>query len=298
MLWYQAQLEMTESGKISRFNAHVISADGTKAMLPVVRFGLFSVATEQGSYLNWDVQQQILTELPTQPENTSMQLTAYLNGKSEEVKLDPTRGQLFALLDRKPSLLERIHQGGEVGYVILALGVLGLLIALVQMLIMLFTEVKVNAQLRQGADFRQSNALGRVLQAASDKMLTPEQRELKVDEAILQELPGIERGQSLVKLLATVAPLLGLLGTVVGMIATFQSITLFGTSDPKLMASGISQALITTVQGLVVAIPLLFSYSFLTSRSRRLTQILQEKSLGLLAELQMSRNAEEFEHVA
>jgi biopolymer transport protein ExbB len=114
--------------------------------------------------------------------------------------------------------------------------------------------------------------------------LSNEQRELKVDEAILQELPGLERGQSFIKLLAAVAPLLGLLGTVIGMIATFQSITLFGTSDPKLMAGGISQALMTTVLGLVVAIPLLFCHSYLATRGRRLTQILQEKSLGLLAE--------------
>ncbi|MCV6605673.1 MAG: MotA/TolQ/ExbB proton channel family protein, partial [Porticoccaceae bacterium] len=195
----------------------------------------------------------------------------------------PSRGQLFMLLDREPRLLERIQQGGNVGYLILALGALGLLVSLYQVLRMVMSEIKVAAQLRRPEKLSVKNALGRVLLAAQQTG-SAEQRELKVDEAILQELPGIERGQSFVKLLAAVAPLLGLLGTVIGMIATFQSITLFGTSDPKLMAGGISQALMTTVLGLVVAIPLLFCHSYLATRSRRLTQILQEKSLGLLAE--------------
>ena len=286
-LWYQLQLEMTVSGQIQQFEAPVVVLNGQPVKQSVVRFGAFGAATEQGEYLNWDAQQQALTVLPTQPENAVGQLQAYLSGQSNEVQIDPTRGQLFLLLDRAPKLMERVHQGGEVGYLILALGAIGVVVALIQMLIMLFSELKVRAQLRRPHALSARNALGRVLLAVHEKGLSQEQRELKVDEAILQELPGIERGQSFVKLLAAVAPLLGLLGTVVGMIATFQSITLFGTSDPKLMAGGISQALITTVLGLVVAIPLLFCHSYLAARGRRLTQILQEKSLGLLADAQL-----------
>lgn len=297
-LWYQLQLEMTASGRISRFDAPVVAVDGNAETQQVVRFGLFTAATEQGEYLNWDMQQQALTVLPTQPDSAQEQLSAYLNGSSNEVRIDPTRGQLFMLQDREPKLLERIHQGGEVGYLILGLGALGLLVALLQMLGMLFSEVKVRAQLRRADKLSKGNALGRVLLAVNNQALSPEQRELKVDEAILQELPRIERGQSFVKLLAAVAPLLGLLGTVIGMIATFQSITLFGTSDPKLMAGGISQALITTVLGLVVAIPLLFCHSYLAARGRRLTQILQEKSLGLLADKSKPKVHEAFERAA
>jgi len=289
-LWYQLQLEMTESGRISRFETQVVSAEGEQRTMSVVRFGLFAAATEQAQYphqyLDWNVQEQQLAVMPTQPDNAASQLSAYFNGSSNDILIDPSRGELFAMLDRMPKLMERIHQGAEVGYVIITLGVLGLLIALWRVLVIMVTEAKVNSQLRKDKNFSDSNALGRVLLAASDDNLTAEQRELKVDEAILKELPGFERGQSSVKLLATVAPLLGLLGTVVGMIATFQSITLFGTSDPKLMAGGISQALITTVLGLVVAIPLLFSHSYLATRSRRLVQILQQKSLGLLADTQ------------
>ena len=297
-LWYQLQLEMTESGKITRFDAPVVAADGSTAVMPVVRFGMFTAATEQGQYLNWDASNQILTVLATQPDDAGAQLAAYFGGTSDEVRVDPTRGQLFELLDRQPKLLERLHQGREVGYLILGLGALGILIAGTQTMIALQREFKVRAQLKRTGDFSDDNALGRVLLAASDAELTPEQRELKVGEAILQEMPRLERGQSILKLLATLAPLLGLLGTVVGMIATFQSITLYGTSDPKLMAGGISQALITTAQGLVVAIPLLFSYSYLNARSRRLVQILQEKSLGMLVNAQCDAAATEVKRVA
>lgn len=297
-LWYQLQLEMIASGKISRFDAPVVTEDGNTVSQPVVRFGLFAAATEQGEFLHWDMNQQVLAVLPTQPEGGGAQLSGYLQGVSNDVRVDPTRGQLFLLLDRAPKLMERIHQGGEVGYLIIGLGVLGLLVAMLQMLGMFLSELKVRRQLCRPDALSRENALGRVLLTVADKTLNQEQRELKVDEAILQELPRIERGQSFVKLLAAVAPLLGLLGTVVGMIATFQSITVFGTSDPKLMAGGISQALMTTVLGLVVAIPLLFCHSYLATRGRRLTQILQEKSLGVLADAPHFHNGEAFDRAA
>lgn len=282
-LWYQFQLELIAAGNITEFTAPVASINGDTSEQSVVRFGMFAAATKSGEFLQWDPQQSLLVSLPTQPDDGQGVLADFYSGKSDLMLVDPSRGQLFALLDRVPTLAERIQQGAEVGYVIIALGLLGLIVAGWRSLVMLLTETKIRAQLRNESDFSDANALGRVLNAASDHSLTPEQRELKVDEAILKELPDLEKGISFVKLLAAVAPLLGLLGTVVGMIATFQSITQFGTSDPKLMAGGISQALITTVLGLVVAIPLLFSHSYLTSRSRRLVQILQQKSLGLLA---------------
>jgi biopolymer transport protein ExbB len=107
--------------------------------------------------------------------------------------------------------------------------------------------------------------------------------QLKLDDAVLKELPKLEGGLNLVKVLAAVAPLMGLLGTVIGMIVTFQAITLFGTGDPKLMAGGISQALVTTVQGLVAAIPLLLLHAFAAGASRRIAQVLEEQSAGFVA---------------
>lgn len=283
-LWYQLQLEMTTSGEITQVKVPVVNRDGITSETDVLRVGTFAAATADGRFLAWDLQLQQLTELTTQPNKGAQQAVVdYQNGVGSEVLIDPSRGQLFALLDRMPKLAERIHQGGEVGYLIIGLGIIGLIVALWQMLMMVFTEIKVKKQLSQPTNLMANNPLGRVLQAVSRSKLGLEQLEMKVDELILKEVPKIERGQSIVKLLAAVAPLLGLLGTVIGMIATFQSITLFGTSDPKLMAGGISQALMTTVLGLVVAIPLLFCHSYLSTRSRRIAQLLQEKSLGLLA---------------
>lgn len=283
-LWYQLQLEMTALGELKQFKGEVINLSGQKEQVGVLRVGPFAAATADGRFLSWDVGQQQLTVLPTQPSSADRNdVVAYLNGQSTEMLIDPSRGQLFLLLDRMPKLMERLHQGGEVGYLIMALGLIGVLVSIWQMMKLTLTEHKVRRQLSNPAQLSEGNPLGRVLQAVSRSKLGLEQLELKVDEVILKEVPRIEKGQSIIKLLAAVAPLLGLLGTVVGMIATFQSITLFGTSDPKLMAGGISQALMTTVLGLVVAIPLLFCHSYLTGRSRRITQILQEKSLGLLA---------------
>ena len=90
-------------------------------------------------------------------------------------------------------------------------------------------------------------------------------------------------GVSWIKFVAAVAPLLGLLGTVIGMIETFQAITLFGTGDPKQMAGGISQALITTMLGLMVAAPLLGLYTYISDRVNTLIQVVEEKGSYLLS---------------
>jgi len=307
--------EMVANGRIAQFSAEVINAAGEQETQQVTRYGMFAATNHAGDYLHWDVAQQRLIHLSTQP-SASARASAhdFIVGRGESVLLDPTRGELLALLDRMPSLVERIKQSGEVGFIIIVLGVIGLLIALLQMLRLLRTELRVRSQLKNTAEPNSGNPLGRVLLSAREltqlqepssgqAVTTIEQLELKVDEAIIKEIPAIEQGHSFLKLLAAVAPLLGLLGTVVGMIATFQSITLFGTSDPKLMANGISQALVTTVLGLVVAVPVLFCHSLLVARGRRLIQILQEKSLAALADSLPLRTADpgdqgEVPHVA
>ncbi|MCG8610730.1 MAG: MotA/TolQ/ExbB proton channel family protein, partial [Pseudomonadales bacterium] len=171
---------------------------------------------------------------------------------------------------------------GTVGCIIIGLGALGFLCALVKLISITSVTISVKRQLRNPAQINDKNPLGRVLRSAqTDPGASQEVLENRVSEALLKEVPHIERGLTFIKLLAAVAPLLGLLGTVTGMIGTFQSITLFGTGDPKLMAGGISQALMTTVLGLSVAIPLLFGHSFIAAQARRLLQVLQQKSLAL-----------------
>jgi biopolymer transport protein ExbB len=191
---------------------------------------------------------------------------------------------LLALLVQSPSLTERIAQGKEVGYVIIALGIVGLAIAIWRLLALSATAAKVNRQTKN-VDKAGNNPLGRVLKVAHDNPDSDvESLELKLGEAILKELPKFNSMLSFLKIISVVAPLLGLLGTVTGMIVTFQAITLYGAGDPKLMAGGISTALVTTVLGLVVAIPTVFLHTLVQSRAKRLTQILQEESAGMLSE--------------
>ena len=193
----------------------------------------------------------------------------------------------MALLVQTPDLRERIQQGGWIGYIILLLGAIGLLIALVRFVTLMRLEHGVSKQ-QKTKELNMKNPLGRILSVYTDKIAQDvETLSLKLDEAILRETPAIERGLVTLAILAAVAPMLGLLGTVSGMIETFQSITLFGTGDPKLMSGGISQALVTTELGLAVAIPILLIHSTLSSKSNRLIQILDEESAAIVA-----RNAE------
>jgi biopolymer transport protein ExbB len=142
----------------------------------------------------------------------------------------------------------------------------------------------VNRQLKSKT-IKTNNALGRVLKVREDNPdVDTETLELKLTEAILGELPKLNSYLTLVKMISVVAPLGGLLGTVTGMIVTFQQITLFGTGDPKLMAGGISTALVTTVLGLVVAIPTTLLYALLNTRSKNIVNILQEQASGVMAE--------------
>lgn len=283
-LWFLMQQEATELGKVKRLSQPVVAPDGNASKQTVVRVGGFSVLSEEG-YLRYNEGRlELLGKQPSSGAVSDAEALTQARDGFHPVLVDPTRGAILGLLVESPTLIERVKQGGLVGYVILALGAFGLLLAAVRLVILTIRGKAIHSQAKQASSPDSGNALGRILSVftAADAEDT-ETLELKLDDAILREVPALERGQTTLKLLAAVAPLLGLLGTVTGMIITFQSITLFGTGDPKLMAGGISQALVTTVLGLVVAIPLLFAHAFLASRSRALIQILEQQSAGLLA---------------
>ena len=283
--WFLLQQDMTASGKISRFVAPVVGLDGEQRELSVIRVGPF-VALQGEDYLLYQPEAERLQVAERQPDGRGL-VDDFMRPRTAlaDLKVDPTRGNVIQQLQQTPSLTERIHQGGVVGYVIIALGLLGLLLALVRLAWLQRTSGRVNRQVEDLGHLRRDNPLGRVLGVIGNhpRIEQLETLELKLDEAILKETPALERWQGLIKLVAAVAPLLGLLGTVTGMIATFQAITLFGTGDPKLMAGGISQALITTVLGLIVAIPLLFMHGLVAARSKALIQLLEQQSAGLMA---------------
>ncbi|MEC7275220.1 MAG: MotA/TolQ/ExbB proton channel family protein [Bdellovibrionota bacterium] len=284
-LWYEMQREMTESGKIVQFKASVVKPDGNKAETTVTRVGAFNL-TADGNYLNYQASTNQIIELPRQPQGKYLSMIDDLESAKEGFEnfgLDPSRGTILGMLVQAPSLGERVQQGGLVGYVILALLCLGLVMVAERLVVLNKEGKKIKAQLDNpvaGDD----NPVAQLVKAFEEnKGKDLETLELKLDETILKTAPVLERGIPTIKILSAVAPLLGLLGTVTGMIATFQSITLFGTGDPKLMAGGISTALITTVLGLVCAIPLLLLHNLVASKSKGLLQILEEQAAGLLS---------------
>ena len=226
--------------------------------------------------------------MPRQPEQG--RFTGSTSDLLEETEgmvrfgLDPTLGGVLSTLIARPNLTERIQQGGLVGYLIIALGIIGLMISAERMVVLGIASRKVTAQLATETP-SSDNALGRVLGVYNDnRKQDTGTLELKLSEAIFKETPALNRALLFIKIISVVAPLMGLLGTVTGMIQTFQAITLYGTGDPKLMAGGISQALVTTVLGLTVAIPMVLLHTLVSGRSKRIVQVLQEQSAGIIAE--------------
>ncbi|KAF3980961.1 MAG: MotA/TolQ/ExbB proton channel family protein [Methylococcales symbiont of Hymedesmia sp. n. MRB-2018] len=284
-LWYTLQHEMTESGKVVYFNSEIEQTSGKPVAAKVIRIGTFNALSE-GNYLQFSPDTGRLTHLSRQPDSHYLSLAedmATATTGTVAVGIDPTRGVILSMLIQAPDTFERINQGGVIGFIILILGVAGFIYGIFRLVNLSVTSQKMTVQMSASVASI-DNPLGRIFAAAEqDKSSDTENLELILDEAITREIPVLEKGLPMIKLLAAVAPLLGLLGTVTGMIATFQSISLFGTGDPKLMAGGISQALVTTMLGLCVAIPLLFLHSLLASRSRILVQILDEQTAGLIS---------------
>jgi biopolymer transport protein ExbB len=285
-LWFALQTEMTESGQVSRFTTEVVSLDGGSQQQEVVRIGTFNLVGEQG-YLVYDDQAKIVRPLGRQPDgyqtNTALALHTATSGLIP-FYADPSKGGILSLLKEKATMMERYHAGAEVGYTITVMLVIGLIIGLYKVVTLTIVGGKMKSQLKNISNPSNSNPLGRILQVyVENKTADSESLELKLDEAILKELPRIESGINIIKIFAAIAPLLGLLGTVIGMIETFQQITLFGTGDPKLMAGSISLALVTTALGIIAALPLLLTHSIVAGRSKSIIHVLDEQTAGIIA---------------
>ncbi|MCW8878352.1 MAG: MotA/TolQ/ExbB proton channel family protein [Kangiellaceae bacterium] len=285
-VWFEMQREIVESGKITRFETEVIPSEGPKQMQEVIRVGVFNIVSN-GEYLKYDPESKSVVTLPAQPSSRFTSTAEDIQNNRGELTgfaFDPTRGSLLELLIEAPTTEEQVHQGGIPGYIILALGVLAVLISIERFIALFIIESKVKRQLKSDG-INENNPLGRILKVREKyPNVAVDTLELKLSEAILKELPKITRSITFIKIISVVAPLLGLLGTVTGMIITFQKITLFGAGDPTIMAGGISQALVTTVLGLVVAIPTTLLYTWINTRSKGIVHILQEQSAGIIAE--------------
>ena len=289
-LWYELQREMVASGQVVSFDTTVIDVDGESSTCNVTRVGLFNAVCD-GKYLEYVAATGQYAFLPRQPAGRFTKTAKSVGNADagEQVRFGvdptgPTGGSLLANLIQTPSLAERAAQGREVGYAIIFVGLIGIGLAFWNLWSLYVLGKAVRAQAgSKTLDVR--NPLGRVLKVGEENFSKDiDTLELKLAEAIMAERPSIERGIGAVRIISVVAPLAGLLGTVTGMIVTFQMITLYGTGDPKLMAGGISQALVTTVLGLLVAIPTTLLHSFTASSAKGIISVLEEQSTGILAE--------------
>nr|WP_231907508.1 MULTISPECIES: MotA/TolQ/ExbB proton channel family protein [unclassified Colwellia] len=285
-LWIALQTEMTQSGKISQFSAEVTSLDGSTSTQTVTRIGTFNLVSADG-FLNYNDEVGQIQPLAKQPAGYISSTASDFFGETSgyhPLYVDPSRGGILALETRKKVLMEFYHEGGTVGYAITVLLVIGFLIALERMIFLTTISSRIKTQEKNIEQPNDNNPLGRLIKVYHEnKNVDAETLELKLDEAILRETPKIDRGINLIKMFAAIAPLMGLLGTVIGMIMTFQTITLFGTGDPKIMAGDISLALVTTALGLICALPLILIHSVVAGKSKSVLQKLDEQSAGLIA---------------
>ena len=289
-VWVELQNEMTAQGKVARYRAPVVQPSGETVDSEVISVGPFN-ATANGQFLSYLPEIGALNVLPRQLPGDFMGIAADFaeaQGGYARAVVDASRGVLLGLYVERPTLAERVDLGGEIGYVIIAVGAVGAVLFFIQLLSLTRVRVAIRQQLKNLDQPRADNPLGRVLLAFKGSAQNIEEdsdvAELRISEAVLHEVPKLERSQAYLRLAVAAGPLLGLIGTVWGMILTFQSITETGSSDPKLMATGIGQAMIATVLGLGIAIPLLFANALLNSLSRTVVQMLDEQSAGILAE--------------
>ncbi|EGR2240097.1 TPA: MotA/TolQ/ExbB proton channel family protein [Vibrio cholerae] len=284
-LWQAMSEEIRASGQVQTTEIRWLNGQGETQTVPALRLGSLGLISEQG-YVKWDnARQQALSyqQLPSDFPTFS-HIRTLVDGDVVTIKVDPSRGVLLEQLALTPTLSQRLQAGGVIGNVILVLLGVGLIIALYRGAILATLRQKIKAQLKN-PEQPGDNPLGRILAVYNkEQQRSVEALELRLLEAVVDEQNHLETGLSMLKLLAALAPMLGLLGTVTGMIETFQVITQFGNGDPKVMAGGISMALVTTVEGLIAAIPLLLAHNILSAQAEAIRNILEKQGIGLVAQ--------------
>ncbi|ELB2922640.1 MotA/TolQ/ExbB proton channel family protein [Vibrio alginolyticus] len=281
-MWRSMEEQIKASGEMANVSFTLLNGEGREQTVSGVRLGSMALLDETG-YVKWNGQRGDAVNYLRQPESGPTANTIS-SGDIDALVIDPSRGILLEQLANSPTLADRLNAGGVVGKIILGLLAIGLLIALVRGASLMISRQKIMKQLKTPAQ-PGNNPLGRVLAVyQKDKHRSVEALELRLLEAVVDEQTHLEKGLSMLKLLAALAPMLGLLGTVTGMIETFQVITQFGNGDPKVMAGGISMALVTTVLGLVSAMPLLLAHNVLSSQAENIRSILEKQGIGLVAE--------------
>lgn len=288
-LWQAFIAQTTSSGELEKLELPVVQANGEVITQPVVRLGTIGLGNQQG-YLHWNKHRELATPYALQPKwPLNLAVLADDNKAAPShyqlLDIDVSRGELLTQLTNTPTMMDRINSGGIIGQIIIAILGIGLFVGIVQGSFLMICRRRIRRQLTQITTPSADNPLGRILALYhQDRSNNVEALELRLLEGVMEEQARLERGLSFIKLLAALAPMLGLLGTVTGMIETFQTITQFGNADPKIMAGGISMALVTTVLGLIAAMPLLLTHNLLSSQAESIRNSIEKQGIGLVAE--------------
>lgn len=295
--------EIVRSGQVGLVESHYVGRDGQERQGRVLTLGKFTAIYRDGEevgFLDYSADERRFFALSALPQRSlARQMRAYLNGVTASVPVDMSSGAALRQITHQPSLLDQFRAGGPIVWPILAIALAVLFIVLYK--IYFLNKVHGNTdrimgrvnELAASGDWKSCDELVRshkgknwpVVNVIRDGLRgrreDRETLESILHEAILRELPRLERGLAVLAIFGAIAPLLGLLGTVTGMIDTFRVITLFGTGDPKLMSGGISEALVTTELGLAVAIPTMLLHTLLSRRVNSIVGDMEEKAVTL-----------------
>ncbi|MDX2319434.1 MAG: MotA/TolQ/ExbB proton channel family protein [Moritella sp.] len=290
-LWLLFTEQMVASSKVTILDTPVTMADGSKETLTVTQIAGFSAFTAQGPLL-YQAASESYQLLSSNSADMSARISAFSQPQDGFVStlIDPSAGALLERATQDRAWWQILSDAGIIGGIIVAVGIIGMVIGLFRLWV-LSREAKLIKFQKQHLDTLTDNSLGRIIGVADrHKYSNADELARFLDEAILAELPECRKGLGSLAVLAAIAPLLGLLGTVAGMIETFQAITAYGNSDPQVLSSGISQALLTTKFGLISAVPLMLLHSLLTSKSDSILHVIEHQSAGLLAQRQQRLN--------
>jgi len=296
--------EFARSGQVAVRRGEYTDRDGRDAEGDIIHFGRFTTVYRNGDelgFLLWNPDGQRLLAMSEPPEaGVGRQLARYLAGETTLAPIDLSGGPALRQISRKPTLWQQLLQGGPIVYPLLLLALTALVVVVWKVLHLQRVHantdrimVPVN-RAAERSDWKgclelvndtvcRRSPVARVVRAGLD--VRRESREIQesvLQEAMLHELPLLQRGLAMLAVFGAVAPLLGLLGTVTGMIETFRVITLHGTGDPKLMSGGISEALVTTEVGLAIAIPVMLIHTWLKRRVDHVIGDMEEQAVHLV----------------
>jgi biopolymer transport protein ExbB len=262
--------KLIELGSVARF----ASVDGRVAALYPSGAGTFRV----WKWLGEEAQSLNQGQIPT-----TLQFFLFDNPDKE------------FMAQKEKTLMDVMNAGGLIGWIIVVMGLFAFLISVIRFLLLNQASTQKSAVLESALLYvrkgdvekaqhlllRENSAVARVLNKTLSFLQTePQKVEDAIMEAILKESQSIDRFGVVILVIASVAPLMGLLGTVTGMISTFDIITLYGTGNPKLLSGGISEALVTTMFGLIVAIPSLLVGQFLSSKTEGIKSDMEKWALA------------------